>query len=87
MKLKKAVIPVAGYGTRFLPATKSIPKEMLPLVDAPSLLFIIEEAVAAGIEDIIFIAARGKTAIEDFFDISYEVEDILAKQGDRKSVV
>jgi UTP--glucose-1-phosphate uridylyltransferase len=81
MKLKKAVIPAAGYGTRFLPATKSIPKEMLPLVDAPSLLYIVEEAVAAGIEDIIFIAGRGKTAIEDFFDISYEVEDVLAQQG------
>ncbi len=82
MKLiKKAVIPAAGLGTRFLPATKTIPKEMLPLVDKPTLLYNVEEAVAAGIEDIIIVAGRGKSAIEDFFDTSYEVEDLLHQQG------
>src|ERR1039458_2082032 len=80
-KVRKAVIPAAGLGTRFLPATKSVPKELLPLVDAPTLLFIVEEIVAAGIEDVIIIAGRNKTAIEDFFDISYELEDTLHKSG------
>lgn len=80
-KVRKAVIPAAGLGTRFLPATKSVPKEMLPLVDRPTLLYVVEEAVSAGIEDIIIIAGRGKTAIENFFDTSYEVEDLLEKQG------
>lgn len=79
--IKKAIIPAAGLGTRFLPATKTIPKEMLPIVDRPALLFNIEEAIRAGIEDIIIIAGRGKTAIEDFFDRSYELEDLLAKSG------
>ena len=77
----KAIIPAAGLGTRFLPATKTIPKEMLPIVDKPTILYNIEEAVAAGIEDIILIAGRGKTAIEDFFDMSYELEDHLLKKG------
>lgn len=80
-KIKKALIPAAGLGTRFLPATKTIPKEMLTLVDAPIILYIIEEAVQAGIEDIVLIAGRGKHAIEDFFDTSYELEDRLAKDG------
>lgn len=80
-KIKKAVIPAAGLGTRFLPATKSIPKEMLPLVDKPTLLYVVEEAVAAGIEDIVIIAGRGKTAIENFFDTNYELEDVLNQQG------
>lgn len=79
--VKKAIIPTAGLGTRFLPATKSIPKELFPLVDKPLLLYIVEEAVAAGIEDIVLITGRGKSAIEDFFDCSYEVEDTLAKAG------
>lgn len=79
--VKKAVIPVAGLGTRFLPATKSIPKEMLTVVDAPTILYVIEEAVDAGVEDIILIQGRGKTSIEDFFDVSYELEDKLAKDG------
>lgn len=79
--IKKAVIPVAGLGTRFLPASKSIPKEMLPLVDRPIILHIVEEAVAAGVEDIIFVTGRHKTALEEFFDRNYEVEDTLAKQG------
>ena len=80
-KVRKAIIPAAGLGTRFLPATKTIPKEMLPIVDRPSILFIVEEAVRAGIEDIILIAGRHKTAIEDFFDVSYELEDKLEHDG------
>ncbi len=78
--VRKAVIPAAGLGTRFLPATKAIPKEMLPIVDRPIILHIVEEAVLAGIEDIIIIAGRGKHAIEDFFDVSYELQDTLEKQ-------
>jgi UTP--glucose-1-phosphate uridylyltransferase len=81
MKIRKAVIPVAGLGTRFLPATKTIPKEMLPIVDRPILLYIMEEIVAAGISEVVLIAGRGKSAIEDFFDTSYEVEDTLEKSG------
>lgn len=80
-KVKKAVIPAAGLGTRFFPATKTIPKEMLPIVDRPTILYVIEEAMQAGIEDIVLIQGRGKTAIEDFFDISYELEDKLIKDG------
>ena len=79
--VKKAIIPAAGLGTRFLPATKTIPKEMLTIVDAPIIFYVVEEAVAAGVEDIILVQGRGKTAIEDFFDISYELEDKLAKEG------
>lgn len=80
-QIKKAIIPAAGLGTRFLPATKTVPKEMLTLVDAPTILYVVEEAVEAGIEDIILIAGRGKHAIEDFFDTSYELEDKLAHSG------
>lgn len=80
-KVRKAVIPVAGLGTRFLPATKTVPKEMLPIVDKPTLLYIVEEIVAAGISELVLIAGRGKTAIEDFFDTSYELEDTLEKAG------
>lgn len=80
-KVKKAIIPAAGLGTRFFPATKSIPKEMLPIVDKPTILYVIEEAMQAGIEDIVLIQGRGKTAIEDFFDVSYELEDKLIKDG------
>lgn len=79
--VKKAIIPAAGLGTRFLPATKTVPKEMLTIVDAPIIFYVVEEAVRAGIEDIILIQGRGKTAIEDFFDSSYELEDKLAKDG------
>ncbi len=86
MKVKKAIIPAAGLGTRFLPATKTVPKEMLPIVDRPSILYIVEEAVRAGIEDIILIAGRQKTAIDDFFDVSYELEDKLAKDGKTEMV-
>ncbi len=80
-KVRKAVIPAAGLGTRFLPATKTVPKEMLPIVDRPILLYIVEEAVRAGIEDIVLVAGRGKAAIEDFFDVSYELEDKLERDG------
>ncbi|MDG0815053.1 UTP--glucose-1-phosphate uridylyltransferase GalU [Bdellovibrio svalbardensis] len=83
-KVKKAIIPAAGLGTRFLPATKTVPKEMLTIVDAPIILYVVEEAVKAGIEDIVLIAGRGKHAIEDFFDTSYELEDKLAKDGKEK---
>lgn len=81
MKIKTAVIPAAGLGTRFLPATKAQPKEMLPIVDKPTIQYIIEEAVAAGIEDIIIITGRGKRAIEDHFDKSFELEYTLEKSG------
>jgi UTP--glucose-1-phosphate uridylyltransferase len=80
-KVKKAIIPAAGLGTRFLPATKTVPKEMLTIVDAPIIFYVVEEALNAGIEDIVLIQGRGKTAIEDFFDTSYELEDKLAKDG------
>ncbi|HRO68219.1 MAG TPA: UTP--glucose-1-phosphate uridylyltransferase [Pseudobdellovibrionaceae bacterium] len=80
-RIKKAIIPAAGLGTRFLPATKTVPKEMLTIVDAPIILYVVEEAIKAGIEDIILVAGRGKHAIEDFFDTSYELEDRLAKDG------
>ncbi|WP_010531623.1 UTP--glucose-1-phosphate uridylyltransferase GalU [Lentibacillus jeotgali] len=81
MEVKKAIIPAAGLGTRFLPATKAQPKEMLPIVDKPTIQYIVEEAVASGIEDIIIISGRGKRAIEDHFDISYELEEKLANKG------
>lgn len=80
VKVTKAIIPAAGLGTRFLPATKAQPKEMLPLVDKPTIQYIVEEAVASGITDIIIISGRGKRAIEDHFDKSYELEDILQKK-------
>ncbi|MFC1756430.1 UTP--glucose-1-phosphate uridylyltransferase GalU [Patescibacteria group bacterium] len=77
MKIRKAIIPVAGFGTRFLPATKAQPKEMLPVVDKPTVQYLVEEAVKSGIEEIVFVTGRGKRAIEDHFDISYELEDTL----------
>ncbi len=80
-KVTKAVIPTAGLGTRFLPATKSVPKELLPIVDRPTLLYIIDECIEAGIEDVVLVTGRGKYAIEDFFDRSYELEDKLEKSG------
>ncbi len=80
-KVRKAIIPAAGLGTRFLPATKAQPKEMLPIVDKPTIQYIIEEAVQSGIEDIIIVTGRGKRAIEDHFDKSYELEETLAKKG------
>ncbi len=81
MKITKAVIPAAGLGTRFLPATKAVPKEMLPIVDTPTLQYIIEEAASSGIEDILIITGRGKRAIEDHFDKSYELENELLRAG------
>jgi UTP--glucose-1-phosphate uridylyltransferase len=80
MQIKKAIIPAAGLGTRFLPATKAQPKEMLPIVDKPTIQYIIEEAVASGIEDILIVSGRGKRAIEDHFDKSYELEETLASK-------
>lgn len=81
MKVRKAIITAAGLGTRFLPATKSLPKEMLPIVDKPTIQYIIEEAIASGIEDILIITGRNKKSIEDHFDKSYELEDTLEKKG------
>jgi UTP--glucose-1-phosphate uridylyltransferase len=80
-KIRKAVFPAAGLGTRFLPATKASPKEMLPLVDKPLIQYVVEEAVAAGVESIIIVTGRGKTAIEDHFDISFELENMLRERG------
>lgn len=81
MKVRKAIIPAAGLGTRFLPATKAQPKEMLPIVDKPTIQYIVEEAIDSGIEDIIIISGRNKRAIEDHFDKSYELEDELRKKN------
>jgi UTP--glucose-1-phosphate uridylyltransferase len=80
-KIRKAVIPAAGLGTRFLPATKAVPKEMIPIVDIPMIQHIVEEAVRAGIEDIVLVTARHKDAIENHFDFNYELEDTLEKKG------
>ncbi len=80
-KVKKAVIPVAGLGTRLLPATKTQPKEMLPIVDKPAVQYVVEEAVASGIESILFVTGRGKRAIEDYFDYSVELEQELESRG------
>ena len=81
MQVKKAIIPAAGFGTRMLPATKAIPKEMLPLVDRPSIQYIVEEAVQSGIEDILIIISRGKSSIADHFDYSPELTDKLRSSG------
>lgn len=77
MTIRKAVLPVAGFGTRVLPATKSVPKEMLPVVDRPALQYVVDEAIAAGIEHIVFVTGRNKGAIEDYFDRAYELEATL----------
>lgn len=82
--VKKAIILVAGFGTRFLPATKAQPKEMLPIVDKPVIQYLVEETVASGIKDIIFVTGRGKRAIEDHFDHSAELEEILESRGKHK---
>jgi UTP--glucose-1-phosphate uridylyltransferase len=84
MKLRKAVIPVAGLGTRFLPATKTVPKELLPIVDIPSIQYVVQEAVDAGIEEIIFVTGRGKDSIEDHFDEAPELELLLAARGNQE---
>ena len=80
-KVRKAIIPAAGYGTRFLPATKALPKEMLPIIDTPTIQYIVEEAVKAGIEDIIIVTGKQKRAIEDHFDRNVELEVELANKG------
>jgi len=80
-RVRKAVFPVGGLGTRFLPATKAMPKEMLPVVDKPLIQYAVEEALAAGIEEIIFVTGRGKAAIEDFFDHSFELRQVLGERG------
>jgi UTP--glucose-1-phosphate uridylyltransferase len=86
MKIRKAVFPAAGFGTRFLPVTKALPKEMLPIVDKPVIQYLVEEAVAAGIEEIIIVTGRGKRAIEDHFDYSYELEKTLVERGKRELI-
>ena len=78
-KIRKGVIPAAGLGTRFLPATKAVPKELLPIVDKPTIQYIVEEAVSSGIEEVILVTARGKGSIEDHFDVSVELEETLKK--------
>ncbi len=83
-KVRKAIIPAAGLGTRFLPATKAQPKEMLPIVDKPTIQYIVEEAIASGIEDILIITGRSKRAIEDHFDHNLEVEILLQKKGNKE---
>ena len=86
MHIRKAVLPVAGLGTRVLPASKVVPKEMLPLVDKPTLQYIVEEAVAAGVEEIIFVTSRSKRSIEDHFDVFPEMEEALERKGKRKEL-
>ena len=86
MKVRKAVIPVAGLGTRFLPATKTVPKELLPIVDIPSIQYVVQEAVDAGIQEIIFVTGRGKDSIEDHFDEAPELEQVLAERGQTELV-
>ncbi len=86
MKIKKAIFPVGGLGTRFLPATKSMPKEMLPIVDKPLIQYAVEEAANAGIEQFIFVTSRGKSAIENHFDHSFELENNLLAKGKRDTL-
>src|SRR6266567_6974401 len=86
MRIRKAVLPVAGLGTRVLPASKVIPKEMLPLVDKPALQYIVEEAVAAGVEEIIFVTSRSKRSIEDHFDMFPELQMVLERKGKQKEL-
>jgi len=81
MSIRKAVLPVAGFGTRVLPATKSIPKELLPIVDRPALQYVVDEARDAGIEHIVFVTGRNKGAIEDYFDVAFELEEALKKKN------
>ena len=85
-KLKQAVFPVAGLGSRFLPASKSIPKEMLPIIDKPLIQFAVEEAIEAGIEEIIFVTSHTKKAIEDYFSMNYELEHRLKNAGKQEVI-
>lgn len=87
MSIKKAVLPVAGFGTRVLPATKSIPKELLPVVDRPALQYVVDEALEAGIEHIVFVTGRNKGAIEDYFDHAYELEASLASKPSKAAIL
>src|SRR3712207_9532780 len=82
MRVTKAVIPAAGLGTRFLPATKASPKEMLPVVDKPAIQYVVEEAVRAGLTDVLLVTGRGKRALEDHFDRAWELEAALEAKGD-----
>jgi UTP--glucose-1-phosphate uridylyltransferase len=86
MKIRRAVIPVAGKGTRFLPATKQVPKEMIPIINLPMIHYVVEEAILSGIEQVIFITASGKQAIEDYFDRNFDLEDFLTKNGKTKEL-
>lgn len=84
--IRKAVIPAAGFGTRFLPITKAMPKEMLPIIDKPVIQYIVEEALKSGIEDIIIVTGRGKYSIENYFDKSFELEHVLKNKGDKEKL-
>src|SRR3989338_6918205 len=86
MKIRKAVIPVAGLGTRFLPATKTVPKELLPIVDIPAIQYVVQEAVDSGISEVIFVTGRGKDSIEDHFDESPELEQVLEQRGQKETL-
>jgi len=86
MKIRRAVIPVAGKGTRFLPATKQVPKEMIPIINLPMIHYVVEEAILSGIEQVVFITSSGKNAIEDYFDRNFDLEDFLIKSGKIKEL-
>ena len=86
MMIKKAVIPAAGFGSRFLPATKAQPKEMLPIIDTPTIQYVIEETVKSGISQILLITGKGKQAIENHFDRSFELEEDLARKNKQKQL-
>ena len=87
MNVRKAVIPAAGWGTRFLPVSKVVPKEVLPIIDTPVIQYAIEEAAAAGITQVILVTSQNKRAVEDYFDISHELEALLERKGDEKRLV
>ena len=87
MSIRKAVLPVAGFGTRVLPATKAIPKELLPVVDRPALQYVVDEAIEAGIEHIVFVTGRGKGAIEDYFDLAFELETNLRGKSSKAAIL
>src|ERR1700759_3373691 len=84
VEVRKAVIPSAGLGTRFLPATKATPKEMLPVIDKPTIQYVVEEAVAAGLTDVLMVTGRNKRPVEDHFDRAYELESALDAKGDKE---
>ena len=86
MKIRRAVIPVAGKGTRFLPATKQMPKEMIPIINLPMIHYVVEEAILSGIEQIVFVTSAGKHSIEDYFDRNFDLEDFLTKNGKTKEL-